>query len=314
MTDTTPERFARDFAREIPAIVLIACAEQLDREEVGDATLRLARDQGYTERSVYHVERKDFAWHEVGADADALCLFSERRVLDVRVDKKLIDRKASDFLRAYAERPAPDTLLLLRTEYLTKRDKSAKWYQAIAPIALAVHAYLVKDRDMPRWLQRRAQAQGLDIAPDALRFLAERLEGNLLAAAQELSRLKLAGGGRVELGDVEESVRSAGQYRVWDMLDAAFERDGRRVQRMCRTFAAEGESVIPMLAALTSRLRGAALGARSEALLSECTLVDLQAKGAMPGDAWRSFERLLLGLGGVRTTPSLSQNADILQD
>ena len=131
--DTDPQSFAkvleqRAAAGDMPAAVLVACEEKLDREEIGDATIAIARTHGYTERSVFHVERKDFDWSRVANDSGAMSLFSERRILDLRIDKARIDKKASDFIRAYAAEPSADNLLLVRTEYLSKRDKGAKWY------------------------------------------------------------------------------------------------------------------------------------------------------------------------------------------
>jgi len=156
-------------------------------------------------------------------------------------------------------------------------------------------------------------------------YLAERLEGNLLAAAQELSRLKLLGKSTVELADVQASVSSANHYRMWDLLDEAFAGHARKVRRMCRTMEAEGESVLSVLGPLVVRLRsgGASRGGYSRgpapsarpmhAYIAECSLIDLQAKGALEGDSWQSLERLLLALGGTQTTPSLSASKGALE-
>lgn len=337
--DSDPNSFAqalkkRAKAGDMPRVVIAACAEDLDREEVGDTALTIARDYGFTERNVFHVERKGFDWSEVRNDAQAMSLFSEKRVLDIRVEKSFIDKKASDFFRSYAKEAKDaadssgaesDTLLLIRTEYLAKRDKTAKWYQALSPIGLCVHSYLVQDKDMPRWLNQRAKREGVTLSKEAVRYLAERLEGNLLAASQELSRLNLLGKDLIELQDVETSVSSANHYRMWDLLDEAFAGHAQKVRRMCRTMEAEGESPLAVLGPLATRLRtgGASRGGYSRgpappakpkhAYISECALIDLQAKGALEGDAWQSLERLLLALGGKQTTPSLSASHSALR-
>ena len=323
--DSDPVRFAQTMERlakagDTPRVVIAACAEDLDREEVGDMALTIARKQGFTERHVFHVERKGFDWSVVHSESSAMSLFSEKRVLDIRVEKAFIDKKASDFFRAYAADNNEDTLLLIRTEYLAKRDKTAKWYQALSPIGLCVHSYLVQDKDMPRWLSARASREGLELSRQAVGYLAERLEGNLLAAAQEISRLTLLGSPTIELADVQASVSSANHYRMWDLLDEAFAGHSQKVRRMCRTMEAEGESPLAVLGPLVTRLRsGGNAGSRGgysrgpakpakpkHAYIAECSLIDLQAKGALEGDAWQSLERLLLALGGMQTTPSLS--------
>lgn len=328
--DSDPIRFAAALkklakAGEMPRAVVAACAEDLDREEVGDAALQIAREQGYTERSVFHVEKAGFDWGEVLNDTSAMSLFSEKRVIDIRMEKAKIDKKASEFFRSYAADGGDDTLLLLRTEYLAKRDKTAKWYQALSPIGLCVHSYLVKDQDMPRWLNARAKRDGVTLTPEATAYLAERLEGNLLAAAQEVSRLGLLGKEEISLADVEASVSSANHYRMWDLLDEAFAGHAQKVRRMCRTMEAEGESPLAVLGPLVVRLRSGGAAARGgysrggaprakpmHAYVAECSLIDLQAKGALEGDAWQSLERLLLALGGKQTTPSLSASREAL--
>ncbi len=328
--DSDPGRFAGALTKlakagDMPRVVVVACEEKLDREEVGDKTLQIARAHGYTERSVFHVERKDFDWSVVLNDAGSMSLFSEKRVLDVRVEKANINKQASDFFRAYAAEPNEDNLLLVRTNYLAKRDKTAKWYQALAPIGLCVHSYMVKDEDMPRWLAGRAKRDGVELSRDATAYLAERLEGNLLAAAQELSRLQLLGKTVIELVDVQESVSSANHYRMWDLLDVAFAGQADKVRRMCRTMEAEGENPLAVLGPLTMRLRQGGGGGRGgfsrgpaapakpmHAYIAECSLIDQQAKGALQGDAWQSLERLLLALGGKQTTPSLTASREAL--
>ena len=308
--DSTVQRFAGLLKKEIPAVVVVACEEALDREEVGDEVIRIASAAGYSERTVHHVERKDFKWHEVTNDAGSMSLFSERRLIDVRVPKALINKNASDMMRDFVEETPADTLLLIRTEYLNKRDRTAKWYKALSSIGLCIHAYFVKDEELPRWINGRAKQQGVEFTKDAVQYLADRLEGNLLAAAQEIARLKLLDKSPITLDDVKASVSASNHYRMWDLLDAAFARQSKKVVRMCHSLEAEGESPIVLLNAVVSRLRSPAgeksLGSRRvRALLGECALIDLQAKGGLAGNSWQSLERLLLGLGGARTTPSL---------
>ena len=316
--DSSPDRFSRALEKGIPPLVLVACVERLDQEEVGDAVIQRARGEGFTEREVHHVERKGFPWPEVLAGAGAMSLFGERRIIDVRCEKRLFDKAATQFLHEYVDAPPPDTLLLVRTDqYLNKRARNTAWYQAAAPHMLAVHAYHVKDADLPSWLNRRAQRAGLRLTREATEFLALRLEGNLLAAAQEISRLALrADGGELGIDAVRDSVANATHYQSWDLVEAAFAGDAPRVRRMCASQRAAGETPLLALASIVKRLREGSRGRSPlprvlaqrgpEPYLAECALIDQQAKGALLGDAWQSLERLLLALAGTSTTPSLS--------
>jgi DNA polymerase-3 subunit delta len=316
--DTDPRKFSEQLKKKMPLVVLVACEEMLDQEEVGDAVIEIARAQGYAERTAYHADHKDFPWNDVGVEAGSMSLFSERRILDVRVQIKFMDKRAGEFLKEYVAKPVEDNLLLLRTAYLNKRVRGTKWYKEIAPHALCIHSYAVKDAEMPRWLENRCRREGVSLSRDALNYLAQRLEGNLLAAAQEVARLKIINSeGPIDIQAVKDSVAAANHYRVWDLLDAAFARQAPRVRRMCGSLQDEGVSPLVPLNALVARLRGAArggggelqsvLGRRGPApYLAECALIDLQAKGGLSGDAWQSLQRLLLALAGARTTPSLS--------
>ncbi len=328
--DSDPRKFAEQLKKKLPLVVLVACEEVLDQEEVGDAVVQIARAQGYIERTAYHVDHKDFPWNDIGVEAGSMSLFSERRILDVRLQIKFLNKQASEFLREYVAKPVEDNLLLLRTAYLNKRVRAAKWYKQIAPHALCIHSYAVKDAEMPRWLENRCRRENLSLTRDALNYLAQRLEGNLLAAAQEVARLKLIESkGPIDIQTLKDSVAAANRYRVWDLLDAAFARKATRVRRMCGSLQDEGINPLVPLNALVARLRGASggagggnsgelqsvLGRRGPApYLAECALIDLQAKGGLSGDAWQSLQRLLLALAGTRTTPSLSTTHQALSE
>lgn len=294
-------------------------------EEACDAVLHAAREAGYTERSVLHVDAS-FNWNDVIQDAASMSLFAERRIIDVRVPGGKFDRDASEVLRRYAEHPAGDTLLLIRTIRLDGKQRKSAWFKALDKLGVVVPIWPVTEKDLPRWLSGRLRAAGLRFDDEALAALCDRVEGNLLAAVQEIEKLKLADlpspvTARALLEVLEDSAR----YGVFDLVDAAFVGDARRVSRMVTTLRQEGVALFPVLGALTSQLRAASgdgflpgprkplaasmlerIGGRAavDRVLAECALVDAQGKGQIPGDAWLSLEDLLLRLCGVRPLAS----------
>ena len=201
-----------------------------------------------------------------------------------------------------------------------------------------IQVWPIGGRELPRWLEGRCRRVGLELDRDALDALAERVEGNLLAAAQEIEKLKLLHGkGRVGADDIEGGVGDAAHFDTFELIDAAFAGRAVRVHRMLDTLRQEGVAVFMVIAAFANQLQRArelAAGANPriprrrlpvlqatvrrlgpdgiDDLQKECALLDLQSKGMLRGDAWQSLERVLLAVAGV-TQPRLSEEADLLR-
>lgn len=306
-------------------VYFISGDETLLVEEACDAVLAAARQAGFTDRSVLHVDSA-FNWNDVAQDAASMSLFADRRIIDVRVPNAKFDRDASEVLRRYAEHPPQDTLLLIRTTRLEGKQRSSAWFKALDRVGVMVVIWPVEIRELPRWLAGRARTAGLTLQPDALALLAERLEGNLLAAVQELRKLELAGlPSPISLEDLQAVLEDSAHYDSFDLIDAALAGDGVRVSRMTQSLRQEGIAPFAVLGALTSQLRRIASGGGGmppqrqrlireflqrlgstdaiDRVLAECALVDAQGKGQIAGDAWLSLEDLLLRLCGVRPLP-----------
>jgi DNA polymerase-3 subunit delta len=316
-----PADLADQLAGRLAPAYLVAGDETLLVEEACDAVIEAARREGFSERSVLYVEG-GFNWNDVVQDAASMSLFAERRLIDVRVPGGKFDRDASEVLRRYADHPAEDTVLLIRTGRLESKQRSSAWFKALDRLGVVVLVWGVDLHELPRWLAGRLKQAGLTLDKDALALLAERVEGNLLAAVQEIEKLKLAGldapvTAEALMGVLEDSAR----YDAFELIDATLAGDPRRVTRMVHTLRQEGVALFAILGALTSQLRRIADGGYLPAprkrlvgaflrrigspdaidrVLAECSLVDAQGKGQIPGDAWQSLEDLLLRLAGVR--------------
>lgn len=308
-------------ARGLAPVYLISGDDTLLVQEACDSVVAAARSQGYSERSVLHAEA-GFNWNDVIQDAASMSLFAERRIVDVRVPSGKFDKDASEVLRRYADQPAEDTVLLIRTVRLEKRQRDSAWFKALDRAGVAVLIWGVDFAELPRWLAGRVKHAGLTLEPDALNLLAERVEGNLLAAVQEIEKLKLADlESPIGVAALAAVLEDAARYDAFELIDATLAGDGRRVSRMLPTLRQEGVALFAILGALTSQLRRIADGGFLPAprkrlvsgflrrigsvdtiprVLAECALVDAQGKGQIPGDAWLSLEEVLLRLAGVR--------------
>jgi DNA polymerase-3 subunit delta len=316
-------------------IYLISGDETLLVEEACDAIIQAAAVQGFTERSVHHGDG-GFQWHQLHNDAASMSLFAERKVLDVRLPVKRFDREGSEALREWADTASQqadfDNILLLRTTRLEPRQRNSAWFKALDKAGVISLIWPMSPGQLPRWLQQRARQTGISLETDAVQYLCERVEGNLLAASQELEKLVLMDLPQpVSLDDLVASLEDAARFNSFDLLDATMAADAAKTARILRALREEGVALFAILGALTSQVRRmhspkGLPPARQRLLqqfaqrikdpgvvLAECAIVDQQGKGQLRGEAWVSLENLLLRLAGVRSMPLPSQDQTRLQ-
>lgn len=313
-------------------VYFISGDETLLVEEAADQILAAARSNGFSERTVMHAEGS-FKWHELLQEGAAMSLFADRKIIDLRSPAARFDKDASQVLRDYCKAPAEDNLLLIRCPRIDAKQKTSAWFKALDSSGVVLQIWPVGAAELPRWLGARLKRAGQSLEPAALTYLAERVEGNLLAAVQQVEKLRLADLEQPISADVMASLlEDASHYDTFELLDAAFSGDRARIPRMVRGLRAEGVAMFAVLGALTSQLRQVAEGrvpqfrrrmtdrlvARLgsvqaiDRVLAQCALVDQQGKGQLLGDAWVSLEDLLLRLAGARL-PSLENQLHALK-
>jgi DNA polymerase-3 subunit delta len=302
-------------------VYVIAGDEPLLVGEACDAIIAATRAAGYAERTVLHAER-DFDWNEVVQASANRSLFADKTLIDLRVrGASLAD--GAELLVQHA-RGATDTLLLVRAGPLDGSKRKSAWFRKLEAASTVVSVWPIDAPELPRWLERRLRAAGLACAPDALQAFAERVEGNLLAAVQEIGKLALHDLPQpIAREDLLAVLGDAAHYDAFELVDAVLAGNAARVTRMVANLRQEGVAVFALQGAFLSQLRNAAEnkwihprrqkpmeafvrrinGQRGiEHVLATSALIDAQGKGQVPGDAWRSFEELLLRLCGVRVT------------
>ena len=330
-----PERFERQLAGEpLRPVYLVAGSEPLLVQELADAVRAKARAEGYGEREVFEAGR-DFDWNTLAGSLAALSLFSPRRLFDLRLPTGKPDREGSEAIQAYCADPPPDTVLLVTAQdWSTKHP--GKWSEAVARAGVFVPVWPVRPNELPGWLEARLRARGFSADAAALQLLAERVEGNLLAAAQEVDKIALLSSDkRIDLAAMEHMVSDSARYDVFKLVEAAFAGKVERARRMLASLRAEGEQVpglLPIvamellkLAALARAASGGNLAsamrearvwesrqalyrralerhdaARFEAFVAEAERIDLMSKGRLGGDAWLALERLLAAVASPK--------------
>ena len=238
--------------------------EALLQQEAADAIRAAARAQGYTERSSFTVAGAHFDWSGVLAAGGSLSLFADRQIVEIRIPSGKPGKDGSVALQQIAEaaRGNDSTLTLVLLPRLDKATRSGAWFAALEGHGVAVQIDTVERAQLPQWIAQRLNAQGQRVAAGeegqrTLQFFADRVEGNLLAAHQEISKLALLHPpGELSWAQVEAAVLNVARYDVFKLSESVLSGQTARVQRMLDGLQAEGEAEVLVHWALSDDIRG----------------------------------------------------------
>lgn len=317
---------------------LIAGPETLRVLEAADAVRVAARAQGFTEREVFEQEgNREPDWDGMASSFNAPSLFASRRLIELRLPTTKPGKEGGKLIEEFCAAPPPDVTLLVTGGEWSKQH-GGKWSEAIGRIGQIAIAWQVKPHELPDWIERRLRARGVRAERDAVQALVERIDGNLLAAAQEVDKLALlADGSPLDAARMQDLVADAARFDVFRVLDAALNGQPAQVSRMLAGLRAEGEAVPAVLGMVVRELQMLAKLARAQsrggnALMGEFKAlrvwdskqpvykralqrhaeghwdrflvavgrVDRMAKGREAGDAWVALERVLLAVAEPR--------------
>jgi len=221
-------------------VYLISGDEPLQRGEALDAIRAAARGQGHSERELLEHDAH-FDWNLLAAMADNLSLFGDRRLIELRLGSNKIGAEGSKALLQYLQRPPQDTVLLIIAPRLERSQSGAKWVKQIESLGALVSVWPVERGQLPGWLEKRMLSRGLLPGPGVAEWLADRVEGNLLAAAQELEKLRLLQEpGPVDLEQMMAAAADSARYTVFDLADSALQGRAARCVRILHTLKSEG--------------------------------------------------------------------------
>jgi DNA polymerase-3 subunit delta len=253
---TAPEKLETALQRGLAPVYLLSGAEPLQAGEAADAIRAAARTKGFTEREVFFIERANSGpWDDIFASAQALSLFSARRVLEIRIPGSKPGTQGAPALQELARLAGPDLLLLVIVGELDWTAQKSSWVQALDGAGMWIDAQPVTPAQFPGWLRARAAALGLTLDGDALQALAQHTEGNLLAAAQELAKLQLAGHHTVGVAEVLASAAQSSRYDVTQLGEAVLRGDAPRALRVLAGLRAEGVEATLVLWSVWQELR-----------------------------------------------------------
>lgn len=237
-----PTQLDTHLAQNLAPCYLISGDEPLLVQECADAIRRAARAEGCAERQRLHISSKD-DWLELGHAAGSLSLFAERKLIEVQLPSGKPGTEGSKAIQEYLA-SSPDDVLLIVSGRIDKQSQKSKWYLALDQAGVVMPIWPVSPTELPRWISDRMSSLGLTAEPDAIALLAERLEGNLLAAAQEVEKLKLLHGDHtITATMVADTVSDNARYDAFRLVDVALSGDARGAVRTLRGL--KGEAVQP---------------------------------------------------------------------
>lgn len=334
------DKLAGALGRQLEHVYLVCGDEPLLVNEAVDAIRARARASGYTERDLHVVER-GFDWQALLAGSRSLSLFSERRIIEIRMANPAPGEQGANALVALASEASADNLVILVTGKLDARTQSSRWVSAVDKHGVIVQVWPVELSRLPAWIRERLARHGLQADAAAAGLLAERVEGNLLAAHQEVEKLALlVPSGALDAQTVLEAVADSARYDVLQLGEAAMRGQAARALRILEGLRAEGVEAPIVLWAINKDLQWIARarhlmrkGQSAEAamnaiyvwrprqaamkqalsrlrpttvrqLLLDAECVDRAIKGVLRTDVWPIFEQLVARLAGINLSPA----------
>ncbi|TYT27351.1 DNA polymerase III subunit delta [Luteimonas viscosa] len=261
-----PDRLAAQLAAEpLRPVYLVAGPEPLLVLEAADQIRARARETGFGEREVFDADGRDFDWNTLDASFRSPSLFSAQRLVELRLPTGKPGKEGADVVAGYCAQP-PGDIVLLVTAGDWSRQHGGKWSEAIARCGHFIHAPQVRPHELEGWLEARLRQRGVRADRGAVQRLAERVQGNLLAAAQEVDKLVLlADGASLDAARMEALVADAARFDVFRLVDAALNGQAAQASRILAGLRGEGEAVPALMGMVAMELNRVAALARVQA-------------------------------------------------
>ncbi len=297
-----PEQLQARLARGLERLYIIVGDEPLLAQESGDAIRSAARAAGFSERKVFTVSGAHFDWSAVLGAAQEMSLFADRQLIDIRIPGGKPGKDGSEALQRYCTALNDDVLTLVTLPKLDWQQAKAAWFSALGSVGATVRVETLERRALPVWIAQRLGRQGQQVAAGeegqrTLAFFADRVEGNLLAAHQEMQKLALLyPAGPLTYEQVESAVLNVARFDAGKLGEALWAGQLPRVLRMLDGLRAEGESAVMLHWMLADDLRTLA---RARDALDQGQPLPVALKTARVwGAKEKLFERVLPQLAG----------------
>lgn len=249
------KQLGQQLTRSLATCYLVSGDEPLLVSEALDLIRKKARDEGFALRELF-VATTGFNWDELSASAGTMSLFGDKRIIELQLPTGKPGRQGSATIVDMIAKAGSDILFIVRTPKLDKSTAASKWAKALESAGVMVQIWPIDLRELAPWIQARMRAAGLQPDREAVRLIADRVEGNLLAAQQEIEKLRLiCGEGPVTAAEADAAVADSSRFDVYKLVDAAVGGDARRALRVLAGVKTEGTEAVIVMWALTRELR-----------------------------------------------------------
>jgi DNA polymerase III subunit delta len=330
-----PQQLQKHLSQGLKPCYVLTGDEPLAQRESLDAIRQAARAKGYDERTSLTVDRY-FNWQQVTAFGQSSSLFASLRILEINIPSGKPGIEGSKVLQSLAEQALADTIVVIILPKIDWRDQKSSWYQTLEQACVMLVLEEVPAAQLPQWIAHRLAQQQQQTTPETLEFIAHQVEGNLLAAHQEIQKLGLLyPAGTLSPDDVRAAVLNVSRYDAFQLGEAVLAGDAERTARILQGLQDEGAQPVavmnPLMWVLRPLVRIKQLEASGEsqpnamkqvkvrynqealfraalarlslkqlhATLHKLAEIDQTAKGLLKGDAWLEISRLCFGLAKV---------------
>lgn len=330
-----PQQLVSHLEKGLKPLYVLTGDEPLAQRECLDVLRAAGRAEGYDERTGFTVER-NFNWQQLAAFGQSSSLFASRRLLELSIPSGKPGAEGGKALQALAEAPMADTVMIVILPTLDRDGKNSAWFAALERAGVVLVLEEVEAGRLPQWVAQRLAAQGQQTDAETLEFIAHQVEGNLLAAHQEIQKLGLLyPTGQLSSDQVREAILNVSRYDAFQLGEAVLAGDVERTVRILQGLQDEGAQPVavmnplmwvlrPLVRVKQAESRGENIAAAMQAAriygdrqaltkraLSRLSLRQLQAallklseidktaKGLMQGDAWLEISRLCFGLAKI---------------
>lgn len=320
-----PEQLSTALQKSLAPVYFISGDEPLQLGETADEIRSAAKKAGFSVREVLSVE-SGFEWNALRQEAGSFSIFAEQKIIDLRIPSGKPGTEGAKALVEYCDLLPADTVLLISAGKLPGSAQKSRWFQALEKVGVVIQVWPLQGFELLQWLQRRSQKKGMQVDAQALKLLASRIEGNLLAAAQEIEKLYILHGSHpISRQAVENLVADSARFDVFKLLDSLLLGQNNRAIRILHGLKAEGVAAPVVLWALSREARNLFnikielnQGGNKQSVLKKyqiwdkrkqmvntalnrlkhtdieeiillCAKADRQIKGQLQGDCWESL-------------------------
>lgn len=249
------EQLAQNIKKHLAPIYLITGDELLLVQETLAILNQAAQETGYQEKIIIEANNND-AWLRLSQEMQNLSLFSTQRVIECRIPQAKLGDTGGKTLQLYAQHPPKDTLLVVVTSKLSTAQQNTAWFKAIDKIGVIIQIWPITGPQLPIWLRQRIKSTGLQMDNNGLQLLADHVQGNLLAAAQEIEKLQLLfGNNMITKEQIAASISGNNRFNIFELGDSLLRGDSENSLQILQCFRSEGNEPVLILWSITRELR-----------------------------------------------------------